>query len=65
MNFCVLVIDFDGTVGGTHNLTVNSSGTTKFGNTVSTNSLTTDAAGTTQLFNNVTTSGDQTFGNPP
>ena len=58
-------VEFASTVDGGQNLTVNSSGATKFGSTVgsTTNltSLTTDAGGTTSLGGDVTTTGDQTY----
>ncbi|MEG4573053.1 CHAT domain-containing protein [Microcoleus sp. N3A4] len=58
-------VTFNGAVGAASpigNLTVNSTGTTAFNQTVNAASLTTDAGGTTQVKGNVTTTGSQTYG---
>ena len=55
---------FNNSVGDTTslgNLSVNSSGTTLFNNTVKAASLTTDEAGTTNINGNITTKGNQTY----
>ncbi len=57
-------LTFDGAVGNSAplgNITVNSSGTTRFNSTVNATSLTTDALGTTELDGNVTTTDAQTY----
>ncbi|MBF0213543.1 MAG: caspase family protein, partial [Magnetococcales bacterium] len=62
-------VTFGGAVDGAHNLTVNTSGLTRFsgivGGTTALTGLTTNAGGTTQLDANVSTSnGAVTFGDP-
>jgi filamentous hemagglutinin family protein len=49
-------------VNGPYDLTVNTSGTTQLGGTVSLGSITTDAGGTVELAGTVTTTGAQTYG---
>ncbi|MDF0553685.1 CHAT domain-containing protein [Kamptonema sp. UHCC 0994] len=58
-------VTFSDAVGGNiplGNLTVNSSGTTRFANTVNATSLTTDAGGKTEINGNVTTTDNQNYG---
>ncbi|NES21059.1 MAG: filamentous hemagglutinin N-terminal domain-containing protein, partial [Symploca sp. SIO3E6] len=58
-------INFNDAVGNTTPLgalTANSTGTTRFANTVNAASLTTDAGGSTELNDDVTTTGNQTYG---
>ncbi|MBP7335489.1 filamentous hemagglutinin N-terminal domain-containing protein [Niveispirillum sp.] len=56
-------VNFQGTVTGTGDLTVNSAGITRFGGAVSLGSLTTDAAGSLSLAGgSVTTQAAQTYG---
>ncbi|HEY4248298.1 MAG TPA: filamentous hemagglutinin N-terminal domain-containing protein [Lacunisphaera sp.] len=55
-------ITFNSTIGGAHNLVVNTAGTTAFIDTVSgVSSLTTDAAGGTTLAAAITTTGTQSY----
>jgi hypothetical protein len=57
-------VSFNNSVGNTTslgNLSVNSSGTTLFNNTVKAASLTTDATGSSQINGNVTTTGNQNY----
>ncbi|MBE9260639.1 beta strand repeat-containing protein, partial [Dolichospermum sp. LEGE 00246] len=58
-------VSFEGIVGGIAalgDLAVNSTGTTKFGNTVTAKSLTTNTGGTTEIGGDITTTGKQTYG---
>jgi CHAT domain-containing protein/uncharacterized protein YunC (DUF1805 family) len=58
-------VTFSDVVGGNiplGNLAVNSSGTTRFANTVNATSLTTDAGGTTEISGNITTTETQNYG---
>ena len=57
-------VNFNNSVGNTNslgNLSVNSSGTTLFNNTVKATSLTTDAEGSSQINGDITTTGSQTY----
>ncbi|MEB3308940.1 MAG: CHAT domain-containing protein, partial [Snowella sp.] len=57
-------VSFNNSVGETNalgNLSVNSSGTTRFNNPVNAASLTTDEAGSTQINSNITTTGNQAY----